>query len=87
MEEVVGVHGSFNKIHCNLKSMLSFALSKLKPINQLVTTILIQLKSPNVKYHFPLTKGESRGTEQGTDLTVAHSPLFDSRICHSRRGL
>jgi hypothetical protein len=34
------------KIHCNLKSMLSFALSKLKPINQLVTTIMLQPKSP-----------------------------------------
>jgi hypothetical protein len=38
------------KTHCKLKSMLSFALSKLKPINQLVTTIMLQPKSiiPNI---------------------------------------
>jgi hypothetical protein len=50
MEEDAGVHGCFKKIHCKLKSMLSFALSKLKPINQLVTTIVLQPKSiiPNI---------------------------------------
>jgi hypothetical protein len=40
------VHRCFKKLHCNLKSMLSFSLSNLKPINQLVTTTVLQLKSP-----------------------------------------
>jgi hypothetical protein len=46
MEEDARVHGCFKKFHCNLKSVLSFALSKLELINQLVTTIVLQPKSP-----------------------------------------
>jgi hypothetical protein len=67
--------------------MIRFALSKLKPINQLVTIIVLQPKIPNSKYHFPLTKQESIGTKQGTNLTITHSPPFDERIRHSRREL
>jgi hypothetical protein len=50
MEEDAGVHRCFKKIHCNLKSTLSFALSKL------VTTIVLQPKSP-----IPTLPSDERG--------------------------
>jgi hypothetical protein len=56
------------KTHCNLKSMLSFALSKLKPINQLVTKIVLQPKSP-IPNITSLSRKRKVEAKKGTDLT------------------
>jgi hypothetical protein len=71
IEEDAGVHGCFKKIYYNLKSMLSFALSKLKPINQLVTIIVLQSykkqscfnQNPQFQISLPSDERESTGTK------------------------
>jgi hypothetical protein len=63
MEEDAGVHGCFKKNYCNLKSMLSFAHSKTEAYQSTCNSNRASTEIPNSKYHFPLMKGESRGTK------------------------